>query len=56
MENYHYEWFVYTDNLTYGRMLLGHVENRKMAERIGQMACKGCYFLEKHIVIDKHGQ
>ena len=28
---YHYEWFVYTDNLNYGRMLLVHYRKKSQA-------------------------
>lgn len=47
---YHYEWFAYTDNLCWGRMLLGRSKSRSEAERIARAANKGCYVIEKHRV------
>ena len=49
---YHYEYFAYTDNLCYGRILLGKSYNKGLAYRIGQRAYKGCYVVEKHRVYE----
>lgn len=52
-KSYHYEYFAYTDNMCYGRMLLGRSTNESIAHAIGQMANKGCYRVEKHRVCNK---
>ena len=53
MCKYHYEYFVYTDNLCYGRMLIGHDKSRSMANALGIWANKGCYVIEKHRVYNQ---
>ena len=52
-KNYHYEWFAYTDNLTYGRQLLGHSRSKSEAKRIAFHACKGVWTIKKQRVYDK---
>ena len=52
MNKYHYEWFAYTDNLNYGRLLLGSSKSSTEAYGIGLHAKKGCFVLEKHRVYD----
>lgn len=47
MGKYHYEWFVYTDNLCYGRMFLGKDLSKTEAYRIGKNANRGVFVLEK---------
>lgn len=47
---YHYEYFVYTDNLNYGRMFLGRSRSRSEAQQIGRAACRGCFVVEKRRV------
>lgn len=47
MGKYHYAWFVYTDNLCYGRMYLGRERSKSIARRIGINANKGVFVLEK---------
>ena len=49
---YHYEYFVYTDNLNYGRMFLGNAKSRTLAERIGYSSCKGVFIIEKKRVYE----
>lgn len=44
---YHYEYFVYTDNLCYGRMYLGRSRSRSEAVNIGRSACRGCFIVER---------
>lgn len=53
MARYHYEFFAYTDNLNYGRLLLGHSHSMTGASMIAQWANKGCYRIEKHRVYHK---
>lgn len=52
MSKYHYEYFAYTNNLNYGRLLLGSDRTVRGALRIGHEARKGCYCIEKHRVYD----
>lgn len=47
MKKYHYEYFCYTDNLNYGRTYLGQSRSRDEANRIGKMANKGLYIIER---------
>lgn len=47
---YHYEYFVYTDNLNYGRMFLGRSRSLSEAHNIGRSACRGCFRVEKRRV------
>ena len=49
---YHYEYFAYTCNMCYGRMLLAQSRSRSMASVEAQWANKGCYQIEKHRVYD----
>lgn len=53
MPSYHYEYFVYTDNLCYGRMFLGKDRSKSAARAIGRWANKGCFTIEKHRVMNK---
>ncbi len=52
MASYHYEYFVYTDNLCYGRMFLGKDRSKSAARAIGRWANKGCFTIEKHRVMN----
>lgn len=47
MKKYHYEYFCYTDNLNYGRTYLGQSRSKYDAIRIGKMANKGLYIIER---------
>ena len=49
-KSFHYEWFAYTDNLNYGRLLLGQGKTRREAKIIGRCANKGCFVVERHRV------
>ena len=44
---YTYVYKVYTDNLCYGRMLIGEAKSKAEAEAIGWKARKGCYVVER---------
>lgn len=46
-ENSHTEYYVYTDNLCYGRLLLGKCSTESFANYIGQTSNKGAYTIEK---------
>ena len=50
---YHYEYAAFTDNLCYGRMLLGSARTRTAANAIGQWANKGVFIIKKYRVYDK---
>lgn len=52
MRKYHYEWFAYTDNLNYGRLLLGKGKSEREARLIGRCANKGCFIVERHRVYE----
>ena len=52
MAKYHYEYFAYTDNMNYGRMLIGRYRSYTDASVHAQWANKGCYRIEKHRVYD----
>ena len=52
MGKYHYEWFVYTDNLCYGRMFLGKDLSKTEAYRIGKNANRGVFVLKKKRVFN----
>ena len=49
--NYHYEWFLYTDNLCDGRMLLTH--GSKIDCLMRRMSYHGATTIEKHRVCNK---
>lgn len=50
---YHYEYFCYTSNLNWGRMLLGRAPSANMARIIGMRANRGGFRIEKRKVIDE---
>ena len=52
MAKYHYEHFAYTDNMNYGRMLIGHDRSRAVVRRMAIWANKGCYRIERHRVYE----
>lgn len=47
---YHYEYFVYTDNLCWGRMFLGQSRSKPEARRIASSAGRGCCKIERRRV------
>ncbi len=47
---YRYTYAVYTDNLAWGRMLIGRTDNRSDAERMGYYAGKGAYIVKRERV------
>lgn len=49
---YHYEFSCYTDNLNYGRLLIGTYKTHSEAEYAGHTANKGCFRVEKTRVYD----
>ncbi len=53
MEKYHYEYFAYTDNLCYGRLLIGQGRTRTEAAMKAQWSGKGCYAIEMHRVYNQ---
>lgn len=53
MKKYHYEYYVYTDNLLWGHMLLGKADSEPKANMIGRKANKGCFTVKKQRVYDK---
>ena len=53
---YHYEYAAYTDNLCYGRMLLGKGRTRSETLAIGQWANKGVFTIEKYRVYESNGK
>lgn len=52
MRKYHYEYFAYSDNLCYGRLLLGQSRVLAEAHWAGILANKGAFVIEKHRVYD----
>ena len=50
---YHYEFFAYTDNLCYGRMLIGSGRTESEARREARMAGKGVFVIERHRVANR---
>lgn len=44
---YRYIYAVYTDNLCWGRMLIGRADNRAVAEYMGVTAGKGCFIVKR---------
>lgn len=50
MSAYHYEHFVFTDNLCWGRVFLGKSKSLSEARQIGRSANKGCFVVERHRV------
>lgn len=53
MGKYHYEWYVYTDNLCWGRMFLGKSTSKSEAETIGINANKGVFIFKKQRTYNK---
>lgn len=49
-KKYHYEFFLYTDNLCWGRILLGKGLTREEAIRNARPGNYGCTVVEKHRV------
>lgn len=47
---YRYGWFAYTDNLYYGRQLIGWDWNLEYVKMAAVNAHKGAYVIEKHRV------
>lgn len=52
MKKFHYEYFVYTDNLNYGRTYIGKDRSSTTAYNLGRRANKGCFVVEKHRVYE----
>lgn len=49
---YHYEFFAYTDNLCYGRVLIGHRLTYQAAKYLAETAKMGCYIIERHRIYE----
>ena len=52
-KKYHYEYFAYTDNLNYGRMLIAQCVYKSLCYLRARNANKGCFVVEKHRVYDE---
>ena len=49
---YHYEYFAYTDNLNYGRMLIGRFSTLWLAQYAAQNGNRGAWRVERRRVYD----
>ena len=50
MRKYFYEYVVYTNNLCYGRVLIGRFSSRALAEYAGRTANRGAFDIERRRV------
>lgn len=51
-KRFHYEYFAYTDNLNYGRMLIAQSTCKSLCYLRARNANKGTFVVEKHRVYD----
>lgn len=52
MKKYHYEWAAYTDNLCWGRQLLGRDRSKSWVTYLAYAAGKGSFIIVKERVYD----